>query len=1199
MALSEKDFQEILNQINSGCTTLDLSGKHFDEAQFLRLITALETNQTLTTLNLAFNSLGDEAVKALARALKTNPTLTTLGLGGNKLGDEAVKALARALENNQALTSLSLGYNNLGDEAGKALAEMLETNKILTELDLLGNKLGDEAGKALARALKTNPTLTELCLRGNKLGDEAGKAFARALETNKTLTELDLLGNKLGDEAGEALARALKTNPTLTSLNLWNNNLGDEAGEALARALKTNPTLTELDLGYNKLGGKAVKALAEMLETNQTLTELDLWNNRLGDEAGKALIEALETNQTLTKLNLGVNKLGDEAGKALAEMLENNQTLTTLNLAFNSLGDEAGKALIEALETNQTLTKLDLGGNKLGDDLTSSIGNLVKRNSKLRDDFTNALTAAINDPNLGNLSKLHELSNNIAIVHIIYALKSFVKNHSHDIDALGKDNKKVIQDLASKYPSILDLIVKDSSLKKIHAIIVSKAPTEAELARREFAEKKLIADQGDVRSQHLVAKMYEAGRGVEQNYQLSLEYYQLSAQTYSHAQYDLANKYRKGEGVKRSYNLAAQYYRLAAEQGHKDAQYYLGLMCKKGRGGTEPQEAAGWFQLAADQGHKKAQQHLPLGTKHSIPSLDDLQKKLQTNLRNLEDAVKDSARNNQGKLSKEIASALAPILSENQELSNQLQQLYNDKEAFSLKVQQQDKMIIDLVERLEAQSKVITELLQEKLSKEPSISSSNDALSQEVLNLTKMMQDLSRKYDSLAQQNLELQSQQSKQSESLKSLKESHQESLLVVEQRLGRYCGDQQNLSKKQKDKLLRIMQDYDASLGFVGQTEFALEAQRSYFAEDNNPAGRKEVNARKVALLQCSNSHHKSQIEKFHLDLRAYLHNVLFGAMSVDALGVDRVMMHGKTDLEHLHKGASYVLGELKGGDIFNDVISSLFSYYPDLKFKQNYRKLVQVCGDGREDVTRLIDYVSLSLTEIFKEQLESGQALKTDSSNHRGFSKLLKKALNRMVSTETISNSQLSEFDLESKHYVIIFVKSLLDNKELFASVKTGHRLAVNKELVDDLIAGFKARFGLPPESNAIDDGGELSNKLAKQRSRIAERSSSNDVLPGDGSMTPRTMVRKLEEKFLKQTSEQNKEIEALKEQNAWLRKAMKERGFSPPPDNDDPKTPRSARRDYLEAILSQRLSATERESFSARQRERNEETDQGRS
>ena len=64
-------------------------------------------------------------------------------------------------------------------------------------------------------------------------------------------------------------------------------------------------------------------------------------------------------------------------------------------------------------------------------------------------------------------------------------------------------------------------------------------------------------------------------------------------------------------GVEQNYRKAAKWWRKAAEQGHKNAQYNLGLAYDNGKGVEKDHSAAmEWYHKAAEQGNKDAQNAL-------------------------------------------------------------------------------------------------------------------------------------------------------------------------------------------------------------------------------------------------------------------------------------------------------------------------------------------------------------------------------------------------------------------------------------------------------------------------------------------------------------------------------------------------------------------------------------------------------------
>jgi TPR repeat protein/uncharacterized protein len=109
-----------------------------------------------------------------------------------------------------------------------------------------------------------------------------------------------------------------------------------------------------------------------------------------------------------------------------------------------------------------------------------------------------------------------------------------------------------------------------------------------------------------------LAKLYETGRGVVQNYSEAVRLFQSAAgQQFVDAYIALGNLYEGGLGVPSDYVQAFKWYAKAAEVGKVEGQFKLGVYYNEGRGVTaDHQLAAKWFRAAAEQGATTAQANL-------------------------------------------------------------------------------------------------------------------------------------------------------------------------------------------------------------------------------------------------------------------------------------------------------------------------------------------------------------------------------------------------------------------------------------------------------------------------------------------------------------------------------------------------------------------------------------------------------------
>ena len=93
------------------------------------------------------------------------------------------------------------------------------------------------------------------------------------------------------------------------------------------------------------------------------------------------------------------------------------------------------------------------------------------------------------------------------------------------------------------------------------------------------------AEQGAVKAQGLLSRMYMNGWGTSKNENLALKWAQLAAsQGNLEGQYVLGVIYHLGQGVQQDYKEAVKWYQLAAAQGNARAQNNLGVMYERGEG---------------------------------------------------------------------------------------------------------------------------------------------------------------------------------------------------------------------------------------------------------------------------------------------------------------------------------------------------------------------------------------------------------------------------------------------------------------------------------------------------------------------------------------------------------------------------------------------------------------------------------------
>jgi len=114
------------------------------------------------------------------------------------------------------------------------------------------------------------------------------------------------------------------------------------------------------------------------------------------------------------------------------------------------------------------------------------------------------------------------------------------------------------------------------------------------------------AEQGHLKSQRTVAKMYLTGRGVEKNESEAAKWFHKAAQKGSPpAQYQYGMMLQKGIGVAVDEAKAVKYLKMAASDGDPKAQVEYGRLCETGACGVKQSKSAAqdYFERAAHQEH--------------------------------------------------------------------------------------------------------------------------------------------------------------------------------------------------------------------------------------------------------------------------------------------------------------------------------------------------------------------------------------------------------------------------------------------------------------------------------------------------------------------------------------------------------------------------------------------------------------------
>jgi Ran GTPase-activating protein (RanGAP) involved in mRNA processing and transport len=890
-----------------------------------------------------------------------------------------------------------------------------------------------------------NGSLTSLNLEWNNIGDEGAKALADALGKDSRLTSLGLFGNSIGDEGAKALADALGKNSGLTSLYLGANNIGAEGAKALADALGKDSSLTGLNLWHNNIGDEGAKALADALEKNSSLTNLDLRRSNIGDEGAKALSDALGKNSSLTSLNLECNKIGDEGAKALAEALGKNSSLTSLDLRHNNIGAEGAKALADALGKNSSLTSLNLRGNNIGDEGAKALADALRENSSLTnldleynrigDEGAKALSNAL-EKNSG-LTNLNLWGNNI-----------------------GDEGAKALADALGKNSSLTSLNLQNNNISDEGAKAIIKALRQ----NTSLTYCKLYTARNKVS----FSLLEEIDSLIERNKSLQQFITNATSGNLNQIQIDFPNK-----ATAHKIDCLAQLIKATASN-----QDNLELRAKQ-------LEIINYFLTQETPIEESVLNAAKESKDLEIQSLIDNFAKKQT--KHQESSLVETILNTPTEPQSLPPQPSPTPISSISPPSSQTDFVANPDSARS------DSLPLSQIRISESQINDGEEAAPINLSQislqeteiqffEPAIISSIDASEEKLDELKKQYQSLQEQLTTNDEQSKQFKAKTEKQLADLESSIFGIAGTIEEQRSKALSFAGEGVDILKLDEGKKRQLEAIFANHLLAGGEFASGADVARFYLSEEGDMESKQKTN-NKIAQVKAD-----SNLAKFYTDIKYYLNEIFTSAMIADVIGINRIAVLGNNAIDIATKGLSFAIDELPGGSAINFAASALASYYPDKKFSENYRKLINLCGDGGMDKQVLVETLALEIVSIFEEEDKKGDKAEIKKQHFENiFSKAIKQVQQLSPSNQNIG-LKLSEIGQQATFYGTKMIAAIFNDKTITSNKKS----VINRELINHLVANLRKELGIKPSKPTIQDfHQEYHESFQKKQQRTTEQ------------------------------------------------------------------------------------------------------------
>lgn len=373
----------------------------------------------------------------------------------------------------------------------------------------------------------------------------------------------------------------------------WNKN-----GENSKEDNDNNRLLTEIQdvskLNLDPNASSQSPILNRKIESREALGELEAYTKNV---VKKALSIKGEYAESLAEVNYE-DIIDPHRVKADSNLAESKKMISHAKKALNKLNTDL---LNQAKETKKNILSMPHARDK--ETQASFQRGMVRGLNILKTQYEIELAIINEQEKL--LEFLHKKRTSWTIVK-----GRFIFDNDEDLKVASEYLIKVVKlGLEQEEVTKQSVATTNKNLEKL------KTPTTKNSNFEQDFEKHMkLAQQGDARSQCLVALCYAEGRGIPQDAGKAYQWYLKSAeQDFAFAQSNLANCYEFGKGVPKNLKTAFDWKNKAAHLGLASAQNELGYYYENGIGVPQDfKKALGWYLKAAKQGYTHAQINLAL-----------------------------------------------------------------------------------------------------------------------------------------------------------------------------------------------------------------------------------------------------------------------------------------------------------------------------------------------------------------------------------------------------------------------------------------------------------------------------------------------------------------------------------------------------------------------------------------------------------
>ena len=169
--------------------------------------------------------------------------------------------------------------------------------------------------------------------------------------------------------------------------------------------IEKTKVLEYLEMKDNELDTNGFTQICTAIGLNRSIKGIDFGSNKTGPVVGSILFNSFINSTTLQILYLNNMLIGDKGTEEIGQLLKRNQRIRELYIQKNGIGYKGAQALGEALKTNFGLQTLSVANNELGVSGIRSLAQGPISNEKCGLLFLNVSTNGILDEGVVELGK--------------------------------------------------------------------------------------------------------------------------------------------------------------------------------------------------------------------------------------------------------------------------------------------------------------------------------------------------------------------------------------------------------------------------------------------------------------------------------------------------------------------------------------------------------------------------------------------------------------------------------------------------------------------------------------------------------------------------------------------------------------------------------------------------------------------------